>query len=68
MLERSGRFWQPEYFDRFIRDAKHFASAMRYIHENPRKARLVKRAEDWPYSSAARGIWNGGPNAEVGGL
>jgi putative DNA methylase len=68
ILARSGRFWQPEYFDRFIRDAKHFASAVRYIHENPVKARLVNRVEDWPYSSATHGRWSSGLNTEVGCL
>lgn len=47
-------FWQPDYFDRFIRDDAHFASAVSYIQQNPVKAKLVSRAEDWPYGSAAR--------------
>jgi REP element-mobilizing transposase RayT len=54
ILTRSGEFWQPEYFDRYIRDADHFDNALRYIHENPVKARLVRRTEEWPFSSAAR--------------
>ncbi len=54
LLGRSGRFWQPEYFDRAIRDVRHFNAAMTYIHENPVKAGLVQRPEDWPYSSAGR--------------
>jgi REP element-mobilizing transposase RayT len=52
MLRRSGSFWMPEYFDRYIRDEKHFANAVNYIHENPVMAHLVARAEEWPYSSA----------------
>ena len=54
ILARSGRYWQPDYFDRFIRDEIHFANAIRYIRQNPVKARLVALAEDWPYGSAAR--------------
>jgi REP element-mobilizing transposase RayT len=54
ILGRSGAFWQPEYFDRFIRDEQHLANAIRYIHDNPVKARLVGRAEEWPYSSASK--------------
>ncbi len=53
-LGRVGRFWQPEYFDRAIRDDSHLASAIRCIDDNPVKAGLVERAEDWPYSSAGR--------------
>lgn len=44
--------WMREYWDRFIRDDKHFDAEINYIHENPVKAGLVKRAEEWPWSSA----------------
>lgn len=44
--------WQREYFDRYIRDAGHYANAVDYIHENPAKAGLVGSAEEWRYSSA----------------
>lgn len=52
MLMRRGKFWQQESFDRYIRDRKHFVSVVRYIENNPVKARLCKRPEEWPYSSA----------------
>jgi len=52
ILKRGGPFWMPDYFDRYIRNAKHFASAIRYIEDNPVKARLCSRPEDWPFSSA----------------
>ena len=52
ILGRTGQFWQPEAFDRWIRDADHFAKTIAYIENNPVKARLCKRAEDWPFSSA----------------
>ena len=52
MLSRTGQFWMLDYFDRYIRNAEHFVNAVRYIEENPVKARLCARAEDWPYSSA----------------
>ena len=38
-----------EYWDRFIRDEKHFNSAVNYILENPIKAGLVKNVDDWPW-------------------
>ena len=44
--------WQREYFDRYIRDAGHYANTVDYIQENPMKAGLVERAEEWRYSSA----------------
>ncbi len=52
ILKRNGKFWQREYFDRFIRDDKHFAEALEYIHYNPVKAGLVEIPEDWEFSSA----------------
>ena len=51
-LGRRGQFWMEDYFDRYIRDRKHFASAITYIENNPVKARLCARPEDWPFSSA----------------
>ena len=54
-LRRKGILWQQEYHDRFIRDDDHFANAFRYIEENPVKAGLVARAEDWRWGSAWRG-------------
>jgi len=53
-LGRNGHFWQEEYFDRYIRDETHLARALDYIHENPVKAGLVSRSEDWPFGSARR--------------
>ena len=52
MLNRKGRFWQKEYFDRYIRNARHYAKVVAYIENNPVKANLCKRASDWPFSSA----------------
>ena len=52
MLNRKGRFWQKEYFDRYIRNARHYAKVVAYIDNNPVKANLCKRASDWPFSSA----------------
>lgn len=53
-LGRTGSVWQPDYFDRYIRDAKHYQSALRYIESNPVKAGLCKFAEDWEFGSASR--------------
>lgn len=52
VLGRQGHFWYKEYFDRYIRDGKHFRAVVRYIEENPVKARLCKAPEDWRFSSA----------------
>ncbi len=46
------RVWEREYWDRFIRDDAHRQAAIRYIHENPVKAGLALKPEDWLWSSA----------------
>jgi putative DNA methylase len=53
LLKRSGPFWSREYFDRVIRDADHFTNAVAYVENNPMKAGLCARPEDWRYSSGS---------------
>lgn len=52
LLDRSGRFWQPEYWDRFMRDEEQKRKAIRYIESNPVKAKLCRTPEEWPFGSA----------------
>ncbi len=51
-LGRRGALWMQEYFDRAIRDERHFITAVEYIENNPVKAGLCKQATDWEWSSA----------------
>jgi type I restriction enzyme R subunit/putative DNA methylase len=44
--------WMREYWDRYIRNDTHFENTVLYIHQNPVKAGLCQRAEDWPWFSA----------------
>ena len=53
-LELSGprkHFWMREYWDRYIRNESHLYKTINYIHQNPVKAGLCKKAEQWPWSS-----------------
>jgi REP element-mobilizing transposase RayT len=52
ILGRRGAFWQEDYFDTKIRDAAHMSRAIRYVEENPTKAKLVGDHREWPWSSA----------------
>ena len=45
--------WMREYWDRVIRDEKHFWASIEYIENNPVKAGMVRVAKEWPWSSAA---------------
>lgn len=56
-LEKSGRFWARDYFDRAIRDEGHFYRSLRYIAMNPVKAGLCKAPEDWEFSNVGS-AWN----------
>ena len=53
----SGSIWQPDYFDRYIRDQEHFSQAVKYIENNPVKAGLCESPDQWRFSSA----WNAEP-------
>ncbi len=52
LLNRSGDFWQEDYWDTFMRDEEQTRKAIRYIENNPVKAKLCRTPEAWPFSSA----------------
>src|SRR5229473_6582859 len=47
---RTGHFWQGR-FGAVAMDEDHLAAALRYVSQNPVRARLVERAQDWRWSS-----------------
>ena len=47
----SGRLWQGRFFDRALRTVKEYHETVEYIHRNPVRRGLAKRAEDWRWSS-----------------
>ena len=49
LLGRKGRLWEPEYFDRLIRNYKHFMEVFDYIIYNPVSAGLCTTPLDWPF-------------------
>ena len=55
LIGRTGEFWQTESFNRYVRDERHYYNAIAYIENNPVKAGLCEKAEDWPWSSARPG-------------
>jgi len=46
-----GPVWQHQFWDRFVRHEKEFNARMTYMHFNPVRKGLVKRPEDWRWSS-----------------
>ena len=54
ILGRTGEtFWQAESYDHWVRDEKEWGRIAAYIENNPVKAGLVQRAEDYFWSSAS---------------
>jgi len=50
LLNRSGKFWQDESFDRLVRDDKELYFVIKYVLMNPVNAGLVKVWNEWKYS------------------
>lgn len=53
-LGRSGQFWEPEYFDRVMRDEDHIRNTIEYIEDNPVKAGISSSPGSYRFSSAGR--------------
>ena len=50
-FDRVGHVFQTPYRRKLVRTDEHFIETVRYIANNPVRARLCRRAEDWPWSS-----------------
>ncbi len=50
LVNRTGHFWQTDWFDRWARTDAEAIRMRDYIRENPVKARLVDRWEDYTWT------------------
>lgn len=50
---RAAPVWHREYWDRYIRNERHYMQAIDYIHQNPVTANLAASPAAWRWSSAA---------------
>ena len=48
-----GHLYQSRYKAQVVDSERYLLALVRYIHQNPVRARMVPRPEDWPYSSQA---------------
>jgi len=48
-LGRSGRFWQPHWYDRWVRDENEYRRWLNYFRANPVKGGLSAQGDDYPY-------------------
>jgi REP-associated tyrosine transposase len=53
---RTGRLWESRYHSCIVDQEKYLWAAARYIEQNPFRAGMVEKAEDYPYSSAVAHI------------
>jgi putative transposase len=49
--------WDRGYFDHLIRSRESYEEKWRYVRENPVRAGLVRRAEEWPYMGEISELW-----------
>lgn len=50
ILNRKSKFWQPESFDRLVRDEKELYNIIKYVLLNPVNAGLIEDYKDWPHT------------------
>ncbi|HEV2804719.1 MAG TPA: transposase [Chthoniobacterales bacterium] len=48
--QRFSSFWQPGFHDHLLRSDESYADKWDYVFQNPVRAGLVVRAEDWPFA------------------
>ena len=60
-----GAVWQARYFDFILRRVGDFWDKLEYIHNNPVEAPLLKRPEEWRWSSAPHYSGSGIPPVPV---
>ena len=53
---RTADLWQDEFFDHVLRSDESFTQKWLYVQQNPVRAGLVAKAEDWPYWGVMRDL------------
>ena len=49
---KTGRLWESRYYSCVVDEEDYLWAVTRYIEQNPVRARIVQKAENYPYSSA----------------
>ena len=49
--KEAAQLWQERFFDRALRTVREYHEKVEYIHLNPVRRGLVKKPEDWKWSS-----------------
>ena len=48
--------WQTEFFDHILRSSESYGQKWEYVRENPLRARLVAKIDDWPFQGQVEDI------------
>ena len=48
--DRGSNIWQRGFFDHLLRNAESYAQKWHYVRENPVRAGLMEKPEDWPFA------------------
>jgi putative transposase len=65
IADRERRFWQPSRHPEAILEENFWRQKLDYLHENPCRKGLVRRADHWRYSSAAWYLSDGAQLVDV---
>jgi REP-associated tyrosine transposase len=49
--------WQDGFFDHVLRSSESYEQKWRYVKENPVRAGLAARSEDWPYQGEVQAVY-----------
>ncbi len=55
-LNLLGTVWQEEFFDHVLRSSESYSQKWDYVRENPRRAGLVKRSDEWPWQGEVESL------------
>ena len=53
---RTGRLWECRYYSALVDEERYLISVVRYIEQNPVRAKIVSQATEYPWSSAQLNI------------
>lgn len=58
---RGAKLWQRDFWDTQLRQGESYSAKWDYVRQNPVRADLVKRAEDWPFQGEVHSLrWHEG--------
>ena len=56
--KKENTLWQRKFWEHAIRDDKDYEAHVNYVHYNPVKHKLVRKVEEWPFSTFHRYVKN----------